>query len=148
VNGCQIEYKRAVKWSAIRKVFQLVFQPKVKTNINYKNQYDKSQVQITPAHQSENDKARQVRALSHLGFGKLRPPRPPPVGARLTREEANQTSTNHPRSKRQPSPRSPGDAMRQALLSSTFSHASPPSNATTNPESQEFLNDFDQARLF
>ncbi|MDQ0742449.1 hypothetical protein [Pseudomonas sp. W4I3] len=38
VNGFQIEYKQAVRWSAIRKVFQLVFQPKNKTNINYKNQ--------------------------------------------------------------------------------------------------------------
>ncbi len=40
-RGCerfQIEYKRAVRWSAIRKVFQLVFQPKNKKDINYKNQ--------------------------------------------------------------------------------------------------------------
>ncbi|WP_448094457.1 hypothetical protein [Pseudomonas lini] len=52
-----------------RKVFQLVFQLKTKTDINFINQYLTDRIQITPAHQSENDKARQVRALLHLGFG-------------------------------------------------------------------------------
>jgi hypothetical protein len=61
-------------------VFQLVFQPKYKTHINHNNQSYKRSIQITPAHQSENDKARQVRALSHLGFGN-RWFTHPPVGA-------------------------------------------------------------------
>jgi hypothetical protein len=104
--GGQIECKRAVKWSA---VFQLVFQPKTKTDINLINQYLTERIQITPAHQSENDKARQVRALSHLGFGKLSSTPHPLVGARLAREEANQTSTNRPRPKMQPSPQPPSE---------------------------------------
>ena len=64
--GGQIECKRVVKWRA---VFQLVFQLKIKTDINFINQYLTERIQITPAHQSENDKARQVRALLHPGFG-------------------------------------------------------------------------------
>ena len=43
----QIEYKREVKWSA---VFQLVFQPKIKIDINFINQLLTERIQITPAH--------------------------------------------------------------------------------------------------
>jgi hypothetical protein len=44
----KIECKRVVKWSA---VFQLVFQPKIKKDINVLNQYLTDRIQITPAHQ-------------------------------------------------------------------------------------------------
>jgi hypothetical protein len=50
-------------------VFQPVFLPKNKNGKPYIEQFIKRSIQLTPAHQSENDKARQVRALSHLGFG-------------------------------------------------------------------------------
>jgi len=43
----QIECKQEVKWSA---VFQLVFQPKIKTDINFVNKYLTEPIQITPAH--------------------------------------------------------------------------------------------------
>jgi len=45
--GGQIECKRVVKWRA---VFQLVFQLKIKTDINFINQYLTERIQITPAH--------------------------------------------------------------------------------------------------
>lgn len=41
-----IECKRVVKWSA---VFQLVFQLKIKKDINVVNQYLNDRIQITPA---------------------------------------------------------------------------------------------------
>lgn len=44
----EIECKRVVKWSA---VFQLVFQPKTKIDINIINQYLTDRIQITPAHE-------------------------------------------------------------------------------------------------
>ncbi|MBK3507656.1 hypothetical protein [Pseudomonas sp. MF6747] len=44
----KIECKRVVKWSA---VFQLVFQTKIKKDINVLNQYLTDRIQITPAHQ-------------------------------------------------------------------------------------------------
>ena len=50
------------------KVFQMVFQQKNKTDIHLINQFVKHPVQITPAHQL-NNKARPVRALSHLEIG-------------------------------------------------------------------------------
>jgi len=45
--GSQIECKRVFKWSA---VFQLVFQLKIKIDINIINQYLNERIQITPAH--------------------------------------------------------------------------------------------------
>jgi hypothetical protein len=46
----QIECKRVVNWSA---VFQLVFQLKIKLDINVINQQFTKRIQITPAHQSK-----------------------------------------------------------------------------------------------
>ena len=50
----QIECKRVVNWSA---VFQLVFQLKIKLDINVINQQFTKRIQITPAHQL-NEKRR------------------------------------------------------------------------------------------
>ena len=62
--GGQIECKRVVKWSA---VFQLVFQLKIKTDINVINQYLTERIQITPAHQIRSTtKTRLVRVLLFL----------------------------------------------------------------------------------
>lgn len=48
----KIECKRVVKWSA---VFQLVFQPKIKKDINVLNQYLTDRIQITPALKTSTD---------------------------------------------------------------------------------------------
>ena len=45
----QIECKRVVNWSA---VFQLVFQLKIKLDINVINQQFTKRIQLTPAHQT------------------------------------------------------------------------------------------------
>ena len=47
-----IECKRVVKWSA---VFQLVFQLKIKKDINVVNQYLNDRIQITPALKTSTD---------------------------------------------------------------------------------------------
>jgi hypothetical protein len=54
------------------KVFQLVFQPKIKNRINLINQYDTYRIQITPAHQIRNLKpALKSGLLAFLGgYGK------------------------------------------------------------------------------
>lgn len=53
------------KWNA---VFQLVFQLKIEIVIDFINQQVTEPIQITPAHQL-NENARPVRALSHLEIG-------------------------------------------------------------------------------
>ncbi|MFS2197406.1 hypothetical protein ACCD00_02660 [Pseudomonas sp. Pseusp3] len=53
-RASQIGCKRVVKWSA---VFQLVFQPKIKTDINVINQYLTEWIQITPAHQLRHQRS-------------------------------------------------------------------------------------------
>ncbi|WP_236536421.1 hypothetical protein, partial [Pseudomonas syringae] len=47
--GGQVEFKWALKWNAIRTVFQLVFQLKTESNINAINQHLTDLVQIPPA---------------------------------------------------------------------------------------------------
>jgi hypothetical protein len=54
----EIECKRVVKWSA---VFQLVFQPKTKIDINIINQYLTDRIQITPARRSSPQSAAAAR---------------------------------------------------------------------------------------
>jgi hypothetical protein len=50
----QIECKRVVNWSA---VFQLVFQLKIKLDINVINQQFTKRIQITPAHQTKHQQS-------------------------------------------------------------------------------------------
>lgn len=49
----QIEYKRE-SLELFCKAFQLVFQQKIKTDINHIKQYDKGEIQITPAQQAHS----------------------------------------------------------------------------------------------
>jgi hypothetical protein len=82
----QIECKRLVKWSA---VFQLVFQLKIKKDINFINQYLTERIQITPAHQIRS-KTKPAQCGFCCIWGAVIQGSHPPCGSGLAREEASQ----------------------------------------------------------